>query len=85
MPLVFGWWLSVILEQLLLCRPLPYNWNKRIDGSCGNLVAAYLGQSILALFTDVAVLVLPIPVIWRLHLPIRNRIVLIVTFGVGLM
>ena len=83
MPLVLGWWLSVFLEELLLCRPLAYSWDKSINGSCGNLPAAYLAASILNLLTDVSVLVLPIPIVLKLHLPLRSRIALIATFCMG--
>lgn len=85
MPLVLGWWLSVFLEELLLCRPLAYNWNKSINGSCGNLPAAYLAAGILNLLSDVSVLVLPIPIVLNLHLPLRSRIALMATFCVGLL
>lgn len=83
-PLVAGWWLSVFLEELLLCRPLAYNWDKSIDGKCANVTAAYLAAGILNLLTDVSVLVLPIPMVLRLQLPLRTRLALLVTFCVGL-
>ena len=85
MPLVLGWWLSVFLEELLLCRPLAYNWDKGIDGSCGNLSAAYLAAGILNLLSDISVLILPIPIVLNLHLPLRIRIALTATFSVGLL
>lgn len=85
MPLVLGWWLSVFLEELLLCRPLAYNWDKTIRGSCADLPAAYLAAGILNLLSDVSVLVLPIPIVLNLHLPLRSRIALMATFCVGLL
>ena len=85
MPFVLGWWLSVLLEELLLCRPLAYNWDKSINGSCGNLSAAYLAAGILNLLSDVSVLVLPIPIVLNLHLPLRSRIALMAIFSVGLL
>lgn len=84
-PLVLGWWLSVFLEELLLCRPLAYNWDKTIDGSCADLSAAYLAAGILNLLTDISVLILPIPIVLSLQLPLRSRIALIATFCVGLL
>ena len=85
MPFVLGWWLSVLLEELLFCRSLPYNWDKEINGSCANLSAAYLAAGILDLLTDISVFVLPIPVVLNLHLPLKSRIALIATFCVGLL
>lgn len=85
MPLVLGWWLSVFLEELLLCRPLAYNWDKKINGSCADLSSAYLAAGILNLLSDIPVLVLPIPIVLNLRLPLRIRIALLTTFCVGLL
>ena len=44
-----------------------------------------LAFTISNLITDVMVLVLPIPILWRLSLPIRERIVIIAMMNAGLL
>jgi len=84
MGVVVSWWLSVVLEEFLLCRPFAFNWDRSIpDGTCGNLLNAYIAAGAINLITDVMVLCLPIPVIWNLHLPQRAKIALSGVFGLG--
>jgi len=84
MAVVVVWWMSVILEEFLLCRPFAFNWDPTIQGGvCGNREAAYLAAGIINLCTDVIILCLPMPMVWRLKLPRRNKIALSIVFGVG--
>ncbi|KAL4926726.1 uncharacterized protein BDV17DRAFT_293307 [Aspergillus undulatus] len=43
MTIVWLWAISVVLETLLLCRPLAFNWDTTIPGGgCGNRNATYV-------------------------------------------
>ncbi len=58
------WFVSVFLEEVLLCRPLAFNWDPNIEGGrCANRPAAYLAAGIINLLTDVMVLCLPVPMV----------------------
>lgn len=35
-----------------LCRPFSFNWDKSIDGHCGNLNAAYIAIAALDIIGD---------------------------------
>lgn len=84
MAVVMGWWLSVFLEEFLLCRPFSFTWDRHVEGGvCGDEAAAYLAAGIVNLCTDIMVLCLPIPMVLKLQLPLRNRVVLLIVFGVG--
>jgi hypothetical protein len=85
MTVVVMWWISVVLEEFLLCRPFAYNWDRSIEnGVCGNVEAAYTAAGIINLCTDVMALILPVPMVWGLQLPPRAKAALLVTFGVGI-
>ena len=66
----------------LQCRPFAYNWDKTIPGgSCLTHVDAwYLWASLPNIITDLVMLVLPMPVIWGLHMSKRNKIGLTLIF-----
>ncbi|KAI0011189.1 hypothetical protein F4779DRAFT_574609 [Xylariaceae sp. FL0662B] len=83
MVILFLWMLSVILETFLLCRPLEYNWNTSIEGTCGDRNAVYIIAGAINMATDIIVLFIPIPLIWNLKLPVAQRIGLIATFCLG--
>lgn len=51
---------------------------------CGvNAIRFFIGNSIPNLLTDAAILVLPIPFVWKLHLPHLQRMTLSSIFLVG--
>ncbi|KAL8805830.1 MAG: hypothetical protein Q9182_001742 [Xanthomendoza sp. 2 TL-2023] len=83
--IVTAWAISVFLETFLLCRPFAYNWDPTIkDFTCGNRNAAYIGAGSLNIVTDLMVLMLPIPMVWNLQIPRRNKAILTAVFGMGL-
>lgn len=85
MTIVWMWAVSVILETFLLCRPLAYNWDTSIAGTCGNRNATYVVAGTLNLVTDLMVMALPVPHIWKLQLSFSKKIALSGVFSVGLL
>lgn len=85
MTIVWMWSASVILETFLLCRPLAYNWDTTIDGSCGERNATYVVAGTLNLITDLMVMVLPLPHIWKLQLNVAKKVALLSVFCIGLL
>ncbi|KAK2760800.1 hypothetical protein FQN54_002038 [Arachnomyces sp. PD_36] len=66
-----------------ICRPFRYFWTQAVDindGSCGDVMLFYKSYSIPSLVTDVAMLVLPWPILLKLQMPTPEKIGLILTF-----
>lgn len=76
---------AVPLEVGLLCRPFEYNWNKYIPGTCGDTTQAYEAVGILNLMTDLKIVILPMPVLWKLQLPVAKKVALTFMLGVGVL
>ena len=77
MTLSIAWALMTILIGFLLCLPVDYNWNLLpTAGHCGNQRSAYAAVGFVDIFSDAAILILPQPMIWKLHLPKTTRIAL---------
>ena len=73
-----------VIIALTMCKPIAYSWDKTIPGGyCGDIMAAYRYISVPNLVTDVAMLVLPLPVIWRLNTKLSQKIGLTLTFMTG--
>ncbi|KAJ6096877.1 hypothetical protein N7486_007623 [Penicillium sp. IBT 16267x] len=85
MIIVWIWSASVILETFLLCRPLKYNWDTSISGTCGDRNATYVVAGVMNLITDLMVMALPIPHIWKLQLGTAKKISLCGVFCLGLL
>lgn len=60
------------------------NWDSNTKGGeCGNEVAAFAAVGIFDLLTDLAIIVLPIPMTLGLQLRWRDKMALCMIFGAG--
>ena len=75
--------LVVVLETFLICRPMAVDWNTHINGTCGNQVVSYLVLEIIGLLLDLAILILPLPCIWRLAMPFRRKLSVSIVVSIG--
>lgn len=77
------WEIAVLLITVLQCTPISGFWNKGIHAKCLNTKYFFLGNSVPNIVTDLALLLLPVPYIWRLHATTSQKIVLAGTFMLG--
>ncbi|KAJ0117535.1 integral membrane protein [Diaporthe amygdali] len=82
---VVMWMVSVVLETFLLCRPLAFNWDTTIDGVCGDRNAVFVIAGVTNMVTDFMVLLLPVPCIWKLQMPVGQKIGLLLVFCMGIL
>ena len=76
--------ISVLLAQLLICRPLSYFWDQPTDGSCGNSRSFYIFIAVFNLITDIIIFVLPLPILWRLQMARGRKLAQSGIFGIGI-
>lgn len=81
--IVFMWWIGSFLAQALLCIPVEKNWDPTIRGHCGDPKLLEISTPVPWIVTDLAVLILPLPMIRRLHMPGNQKIGLSVLFLLG--
>ncbi|KAF3172517.1 hypothetical protein TWF225_005183 [Orbilia oligospora] len=75
---------SVSLGTIIFqCKPIAY-WNDPIGAECIDRSASFIAGGILIIITDVMTLLLPVPIIWKLKLPVRSRLGVIGIFSLGL-
>jgi hypothetical protein len=78
------YWLSTVLTAFLICRPFAFNWDKlTINGKCGNLPSYYLSTGIVNLLIDVAIVALPLPLLWGLQMKRSKKLALTAIFSLG--
>ncbi|KAL4784110.1 hypothetical protein BJX76DRAFT_357312 [Aspergillus varians] len=79
------WALAVILGGFLLCQPFAYTWDQTIPGGhCGNQVLSYQITGALNMATDLMVLTMPMPYLWKLEMRLSQKLPLIAVFAIGL-
>ncbi|XXG94295.1 hypothetical protein Hte_000549 [Hypoxylon texense] len=83
MVIIGSWSLSQVIISIFICDPIAGFWEKSIDPRC---IANYPQWYINAagnIATDLAIFVIPLPVLVHLHLPKAQRFVLIGIFSLG--
>lgn len=76
--LVIAWLLVGIITPFVQCHPIHYFWDRYIDenakGSCYNVIAFYMGNSIAGMLMDVMLLIVPLPIICRLQMSLNKKL-----------
>jgi hypothetical protein len=77
---------TVILGTFLVpCLPVRAFWDKSVKGKCiGNLPFWYTASA-LNIVTDVGIFVLPLPVLAKLKLPMRQKVGLMGVLTIGML
>lgn len=85
--LVMGWWLGVLITTSVQCRPYSHLWEQLVDptakGMCIDTYAFFLGNGIAEAATDFIILAVPIPLVWKLRMPMAQKIAVIGIFLLG--
>ena len=67
-----------------VCRPFAYNWDKTIEGGeCWDQLGIWRWISLPNIATDLCILALPIPMLWKLQASLMRKVGLFVTFLTG--
>ncbi|EPE34577.1 hypothetical protein GLAREA_10271 [Glarea lozoyensis ATCC 20868] len=76
--------ITYVVATFLMCRPFAFNWDKPIEGgTCIDHISFFLSASLIGLFLDVIIMVMPMPMLWGLNLPLHKRLALTLMFGMG--
>jgi hypothetical protein len=80
---VWMWGTSEFLIAIFQCKPIPYQWDKTIEGSCIDQISWYRWVRVPNAIHDVAMLVAPIPVVLKLQIALRQKLALSGIFILG--
>ncbi|PYH91740.1 hypothetical protein BO71DRAFT_39817 [Aspergillus ellipticus CBS 707.79] len=85
--LTVGYWISCTIAFVVCCRPVSYYWTQYSNpdgGRCAfNLYPFYLGNAAANVTTDVIILLVPIPIVWRLHMRTTQKLLVCSIFMLG--
>ncbi|KAG8622846.1 hypothetical protein KVT40_009357 [Elsinoe batatas] len=67
------------------CTPpsAAYTWPRPANAQCTDVVTIYLSSSPVNIITDLAILLLPMPILTGMRLPKKQKIILVITFSFG--
>jgi hypothetical protein len=78
------WGISTWIVNLNVCHPIAYFYDKTIpNGYCSNQAISGTINGSLSLLGDIMILLLPIPMVWKLQINLRRRLALLGVFLLG--
>ncbi|KAK8045740.1 hypothetical protein PG996_013804 [Apiospora saccharicola] len=81
--LVMGWTIVMVFTMTFICVPVYAYWDKSVPHVCLSDPVMQLTNSFGNIATDVMLLLLPMPVLWNLKLPPRQKWSVIGIFSLG--
>ena len=72
-----------ILVTIIQCMPIARAWDKSIHGACISLEGFWYAGAVINISSDLMILVLPMPIIYKMHCPRPQKIGLAVVFLLG--
>jgi hypothetical protein len=72
-----------ILAAALQCIPVSMLWDPNQAGHCIDVNSFYFANAGIHILTELFIYILPIPTLWRLHLPLRQKLGLCGLMSIG--
>lgn len=80
---VMAWVVCITFLFIFICVPVQKLWYPDLPGHCINQVGTWIANASSTIFTDLAILLMPIPQIWKLQLRTTEKMGLTFAFGLG--
>ncbi|KAI8959047.1 hypothetical protein F5Y11DRAFT_17077 [Daldinia sp. FL1419] len=77
------WCIASILVPWSFCNPVQKPIHPSIPGECFHSIAWYYTSTFINCALDLAILILPLPIIWKLQMAFRRKLILSLLFLVG--
>lgn len=85
--LTVAWAIAIALVCIFQCSPVHVAWMPwlaGVDGStCINLRLSFIGNAVPNIMTDIAIMIMPIRQVWKLHATWAQKVSLVCTFLLG--
>ena len=77
------WAITITFLFIFLCTPVQKLWEPDLEGHCVDELGVWLANASATIFSDIAILVLPMPQVWKLQLKTVEKVGIIAVFGLG--
>ena len=81
--LVVLWCFTATMTNLMQCVPIEKSWEPEIPGTCITNLTWWLPFGISSALIDLILLVIPLPCLWRLQMPLKQKALLTFVFISG--
>ncbi|KAF2448669.1 hypothetical protein P171DRAFT_470362 [Karstenula rhodostoma CBS 690.94] len=82
---IVAWGITIFLIVIFNCDPIAGSWDLSLatTAKCLDKKSFYVGGSVPNVITDLVLVVMPLPYVWRLHASVAQRVVLGGIFALG--
>ena len=84
--IIFLFYLIESFFQIFLCSPQEKIWNHLLtEGHCYDSRAEFKVAGVFNSISDFALLMIPMPALWRLQLPLKRKLLTVGVFAIGVL
>lgn len=80
---VWAWVICITFLFIFICVPVQKLWYPHLPGHCINQVGTWIANAASTIFTDLVILFMPMPQIWKLQLRKTEKVGLTLAFSLG--
>ncbi|KAF3390956.1 hypothetical protein DPV78_011199 [Talaromyces pinophilus] len=81
---VLTYYVPAFIIKARICSPISVYWNSTDNGgSCLNQGKVIVADSVMSVVTDLAILILPLPLTWSLQMPLEKKLKVIGLLSAG--
>lgn len=78
-------WIAHFVLQFGMCAPFEKQWHPMVEGHCISAYKVFIWSGFPSIIADLMIIILPLPLIWRLQTTINQKLGLTATFLTGSM
>ena len=78
-----GYLFSDLWTTLFICQPITKHWRPETPGHCNITLQVVYGFGCLHFITDLLIFVLPLPMVWRMQLSLKEKVGVSLIFMLG--
>ena len=73
-----------VIFIIVLCTPRKKIWNPLMQGGhCFSFNAIFQATGVFNVISDFAILILPMPCLWKLRMPLKKKLLMTAIFATG--
>lgn len=78
------WSITNLVALLNICKPLKTFWGRPQKRQCRNEDSVNICICVFSVFSDIVLIILPMPTVWRLEMKRRHKIKVAATLSLGI-
>jgi hypothetical protein len=83
--ILVAWGIALVSFLAMICLPIQALWDPSVQGRCMPFVPAFFAPAVINMITDFGIFLMPLPAVKQLQLPLKQKIILLFIFGLGLL